>query len=335
MLSSRHFYHRIIRKIVVGFGTMFNDLKLYRYTKDGQTEIERITVPLSYANKEKFYVRITQDPGLDRSVQIQLPRMSFEMTAINYDPLRKITNFNPQFSPGKDGNSITTITSTPYNFSFDLVLYVRNVEDGTQLIEQILPYFAPDHTISMNLTGIQGDKVDVPIVLEGLSYDIAATGSAEETRVMTWTLTFTVQGWLYGFINDSVKVIRKSVANTFDSEVLQSGAKVLNLTSGFGDYKIGELVYVGRNLSSANASGFVSSWNNVANQIYVTDISGTFTTNNKLVGAISNSSFTIQSFDSVIDNQLVNLSILPSPITANANTAFGFDEQIEIFPNIT
>jgi len=267
MLSSRHFYHRIIRKIVVGFGTMFNDLKLYRYTKDGQTEIERITVPLSYANKEKFYVRITQDPGLDRSMRIQLPRMSFEMTAINYDPLRKITNFNPQFSPGKDGNSITTITSTPYNFSFDLVLYVRNVEDGTQLIEQILPYFAPDHTISMNLTGIQGDKVDVPIVLEGLSYDIAATGSPEETRVMTWTLTFTVQGWLYGFINDSVKVIRKSVANTFDSEVLQSGAKVLNLTSGFGDYKIGELVYVGRNLSSANASGFVSSWNNVANQI--------------------------------------------------------------------
>ncbi len=106
---------------------------------------------------------------------------------------------------------ITTITSTPYNFSFDLVLYVRNVEDGTQLVEQILPYFAPDHTISMNLTGIQGDKVDVPIVLEGLSYDVAATGSPEETRVMTWTLTFTVQGWLYGFINDSVKVIRKSV----------------------------------------------------------------------------------------------------------------------------
>jgi hypothetical protein len=334
MLSSRHFYHRIIRKIVVGFGTMFNDIKLYRYTKDGQTEIERVTVPLSYMSKEKFYTRITQDPELNRSVQTQLPRMSFDMTAINYDPLRKITNFNQQFKPGKDGDSLTTITSTPYNFSFDLNIYVRNVEDGTQIVEQILPYFAPDHTIAMNLTGIQGDKVDVPIVLEGLSYDSEAVGSSDTTRVLTWTLTFTVQAFLYGFINDSVKIIRKSIANTFDSTVLKTGDQIVTLSSGFGQYKIGELVYVGTNLSAANASGFVSAWNNVANQIYVTDISGVLTTNNKLVGAVSNASYTIQSFVSP-DNQLVNLSVTPTPNTANANNAFGFDEESEYFPNIT
>lgn len=334
MLSSRHFYHRIIRKIVVGFGTMFNDIKLYRYTKDGQTEIERVTVPLSYMSKEKFYARITQDPELNRSVQVQLPRMSFDMTAINYDPLRKITNFNQQFKPGKDGETITSITSTPYNFSFDLNIYVRNAEDGTQIIEQILPYFAPDHTISMNLTGIPNDKIDVPIVLEGLSYDLEAVGSSDTTRVLTWTLTFTVQAWLYGFIDDAVKIIRKSTANTFDSPVLRSEDMLVNLTSGFGQYKVGELVYIGTNLSAANASGFVASWNNVANQIYVTDITGTLATNNKLVGAVSNASYTIQTFITP-DTQLVNLTVTPSPNTANANTAFGFDESVEIFPNIT
>lgn len=334
MLSSKHFYHRIIRKMVVGFGTMFNNIKMYRYTKDGQTEIERITVPLSYANKEKFYARITQDPTLGKEIQIQLPRMSFELTSISYDPLRKITNFNPQFSPGKDGNTITTITSTPYNFSFELYIYVRNVEDGTQIVEQILPYFSPDHTIAANLTGIPGDKVDLPIVLEGISYDQNAIGEQDQFRTLVWTLTFTVQGFMYGYINDAVKIIRKSIANTYDSSVLQSGSRIVNLSNGFGNYKIGELVYVGRNISSANASGFVASWNNTANQIVVTDITGTLVANTKLVGAVSNASYTISTF-SVNDNQLLELTVIPSPNTANANNAFGFDETYEYFPNIT
>ena len=147
MLSSRHFYHRTTRKLVVAFGTMFNNLKLYRYTKDGDTEIERVTVPLTYANKEKYYTRITQDPNLAKQTLIDLPRMAFEMVSITYDPLRKISNYNELFSPGQDGNKITTVRAAPYNFAFDLNIYVRNVEDGSQLIEQILPYFTPVYII--------------------------------------------------------------------------------------------------------------------------------------------------------------------------------------------
>ena len=120
MLSSRHFYHRTTRKLVVAFGTMFNNLKLYRYTKDGDTEIERVTVPLTYANKEKYYTRITQDPNLAKQTLIDLPRMAFEMVSITYDPLRKISNYNELFSPGQDGNKITTVRAAPYNFAFDL-----------------------------------------------------------------------------------------------------------------------------------------------------------------------------------------------------------------------
>ena len=140
MLSRTHFYHRITRKLVVAFGTMFNNLQLFRYDKSGNVEIERITVPLSYASKEKFYSRITQDPTLNKEVEITLPRMSFEMTGITYDPLRKVSLINSLYSPS---NNFSAVKQTPYNFSFVLSIYTRNTEDGTQLVEQILPYFAP------------------------------------------------------------------------------------------------------------------------------------------------------------------------------------------------
>ena len=235
MLSSRHFYHRTTRKLVVAFGTMFNNLKLYRYTKDGDTEIERVTVPLTYANKEKYYTRITQDPNLAKQTLIDLPRMAFEMVSITYDPLRKISNYNELFSPGQDGNKITTVRAAPYNFAFDLNIYVRNVEDGSQLIEQILPYFTPDYTLALNLTGIQNDIVNVPIVLESISYENRVDSDKESTRVIVWNLTFTVQAFLYGYINDDIKIIRKAIANTFDSTSLQKKEQILTLGSGSGE----------------------------------------------------------------------------------------------------
>ena len=110
MLSNQHFYHRIIRRLVIAFGSLFNNIKLYRYTKDGSIEIERITVPLSYATKEKFYTRITQDPTLGKELAITLPRMSFELSSIAYDPIRKMSSFNNLISPGASG---TTLSTTP------------------------------------------------------------------------------------------------------------------------------------------------------------------------------------------------------------------------------
>jgi hypothetical protein len=334
MLSSRHFYHRTTRKLVVAFGTMFNNLKLYRYTKDGDTEIERVTVPLTYANKEKYYTRITQDPNLAKQTLIDLPRMAFEMVSITYDPLRKISNYNELFSPGQDGNKITTVRAAPYNFAFDLNIYVRNVEDGSQLIEQILPYFTPDYTLALNLTGIQNDIVNVPIVLESISYENRVDSDKESTRVIVWNLTFTVQAFLYGYINDDIKIIRKAIANTFDSTSLQKKEQILTLGSGSGEYKIGELVFVGTKLSTANASGFVGNWSNTSKQLFVTDIAGALKTNTKIIGAVSNASYTISSFADT-DNKIMNLQVTPNPSNASPNNAFGFDESITYYPNIT
>lgn len=333
MLSGQHFYHRITRKLVVGFGTLFNNIRLVRYNKAGTTEIERVTVPLSYMAKEKFYQRITQDPNLDRKVQISLPRMSFELTSITYDPLRKRNLFSQEFSP----NSNTTIKSAhiaPYNYSFQLNIFVRNTEDGTQIVEQILPYFTPDYTLTLDLADV-GNNVDVPVILESIDYSVTGdVGSPEELRTLVWTLQFTVKAYLYGPINSNTKIIRKSTANTYDSTYTQTGERKINLSSGSGDYKIGELVFEGKTASIANASGFVKSWDNVANQVIVTDVSGVLLTGKKLTGAVTNTSYNINTFD-INDNQLVNLTVVPDPLTANANSDFGFTETIEEYPNIT
>ena len=218
--------------------------------------------------------------------------------------IRKISNYNELFSPGQDGNKITTVRAAPYNFAFDLNIYVRNVEDGSQLIEQILPYFTPDYTLALNLTGIQNDIVNVPIVLESISYENRVDSDKESTRVIVWNLTFTVQAFLYGYINDDIKIIRKAIANTFDSTSLQKKEQILTLGSGSGEYKIGELVFVGTKLSTANASGFVGNWSNTSKQLFVTDIAGALKTNTKIIGAVSNASYTISSFADT-DNKIM------------------------------
>lgn len=334
MLSNIHFYHRIIRKLVVGFGTLFNNIQLRKYNKAGTVEIERIVVPLSYASKEKFYARLAQDPTLAKETQLNLPRMSFDLTSIDYDPIRKQSPYNLQFAPGDDGSTIRTVQITPYNFTFTLYIYVRNTEDGTQIIEQILPYFKPDYTVKMDLVGLPTLKTDVPIILESINYDVNSTGPSEELRTLVWTLTFTMKAWMYGPITSNAKIIRESTANTFDSSYYGTNERKIFLSNGSGDYKNGELVYDGRSEISANATAFVKNWNNTSNQIVVTDVSGVFAVNSYMRGAISNTSYRISSFD-VSDNQIMNLSVSPDPSSANINTAFGFDETIEYYPNIT
>jgi hypothetical protein len=331
MLSRKHFYHRITRKLVVAFGTLFNNIQLYRYNKAGTVEIERIVVPLSYASKEKFYARITQDPNLNKEIQVTLPRMSFEMTSISYDPLRKTSLFNNLYSPS---NNISGVKQTPYNFTFSLSIYVRNTEDGTQIIEQILPYFSPDYTLKVNLTGLDGLNVDVPIILDSVAYNDNYTGVADDLRVLTWDLTFTVKGYLYGAIDDNINIIRQSTANLFNELSTTNNDKILTLTSGIGiNYKVGELVYEGRSPLAANGSAFVSAWSNVSNEMVVTQVNGIFKSGYRLFGAVSNAAYTISTTgDSSL--KVVNIDVTPTPNTANVNSAYGFDVDIDEYPNI-
>jgi hypothetical protein len=335
MLSRQHFYHRITRKLVVAFGTLFNNIRLVRYNKAGTQEIERITVPLSYATKEKFYSRITQDPDLNKEVQLTLPRMSFELTSITYDPLRKNSSFVKQFSPDSS-SSVKTSYIAPYNFNFTLNLYVRNTEDGTQIVEQILPFFNPDYTVTINLTDMK--PIDVPIILDSINNNMSNdTGSAEELRTIIWTLEFSVKAYLYGPISsgNNAKVIRKVVANTYiDSSDVGEVSRMITFSSGSGTYKIGELVFEGNKLEEANVTAFVKNWDATANNLIIYDTEGVLVAGRKLKGAVSGASYVISTFD-VFENQAVMLTVVPNPLTANANDDFGFTTTIEEYPNIT
>lgn len=335
MLSNEHFYHRITRKLVVAFGTMFNNLRLVRYNQAGTVEIERVTVPLTYSPKEKFYTRITQDPTLNRQVQVVLPRMSFELDSITYDPLRKISSFQKQFS-ADTGGGVKSGYQAPYNFNFTLQIYVRNTEDGTQLIEQILPYFNPDYTVTVNIAGV-GKPVDVPIILETVSYDVSNdTGGADDMRMLIWTLTFTAKAYLYGPITSGAnsKIIRKVTANTFvDSSEYGDVDRKLTFNTGTGWFKTGELVYQGNKLEEATMRGYVSYSYPSANQIVVTDITGKFTVNAKVHGAITNAAWNLSSYEQY-DNQIMRLAVYPDPLSANASDDFGFTEVLQQFPYI-
>lgn len=324
MLSSTHFYHRITRKIVVAFGTIFNNIRLVRYNNAGTIEIERINVPLAYMPKEKFFQRITQDPNLLRETGINLPRMVFELTGITYDPLRKISTFNQQFAQDPtSGNSLKGVRSAPYNFDFTLSIYVRNTEDGTQIVEQILPYFSPDYTISVALTSLPSVKTDVPIILNSVSNSTPdAVGMPNDIRIINWDLTFTAKATLYGPISNR-KIIRNSKANTFYFNTDTIGSKILSLDSGTRNFQLGELVYEGSTLQNANGSAFVEGWDSVSNTLVIVDTSGTIKPGRKIIGAVSGAAWNITAY-SDSDYQMVETTVEPNPLTANANNDFGF-----------
>jgi len=318
--------------MVVSFGTMFNNIRMVRYNKAGTTEIERIIVPLQYGQKEKFFQRITQDPELTREVEITLPRMSFELTSINYDPLRKTSTFNRQFNPGSSSNTLRSVRSSPYDFDFTLSVYVRNTEDGTQIIEQILPYFSPDYTVTVDPIGLN-NPIDLPIVLNSINYDVQdATGSPESLRIIVWTLSFTIKGYFFGPVNN-VSVIRTSTANIYNDVYTSAGARKIFVGDGNGTFKIGELVYEGATLSSANATAYVDLWSPSTNSLFVIETNGVLQTGRTITGAISNAAYNIVSFGTN-DQQLVQINVTPNPNTANANSAYGFDESIFEFPDI-
>jgi len=331
MLSGQHYYHRVVRKLVVAFGTMFNNMTLVRYNQTNTAEIERINVPLMYASKEKFYMRIAKDPDLLNPVQLTLPRMAFEMNGITYDPLRKISSFTDVFSDGTTASSYKKVKMTPYNFDFNLYAFVRNTEDGMQIVEQVLPYFNPDYTVTIDFMSMDNFKLDVPIVFNSISYDDSHEGDPEATRSIVWTLNFTMKGYLFGPTSD-IKMIRKVTANVMDDTFQSNPMKELRLDNGSGLYKINEMVYQGSTIEEATMTGYVRSWSN--NTLIVYDTNGILHTNTDITGAVTNAKYNVASFG-INTNQLVNITVTPNPLISGPTDDFGFTTTIEEWPNIT
>lgn len=214
MLGNNHFYNRTIRKIVVAFGTLFNDIQLVRYNKAGTIDYEKIKVPLSFGPKEKYITRLTSDPSLTKSIATSLPRMSFDMDGLSYDSSRKHITLQNNFAANTvSGGYNSQYAPVPYSFDFSLTIYVRNIEDGTQILEQILPFFTPDYTVTVDFIHNMGRKYDMPIILNSVSPSVDYEGDMMTTRMVMWNLSFTVKAYIFPPVKDA-KLITTANTNT-------------------------------------------------------------------------------------------------------------------------
>ncbi len=198
-------YHEIIKKTVVGFGTLFNNIELRRVTS-GKTEVMK--VPLAYGPKQKFLARINQI-GLNKtSVQITLPRISFEIQGFNYDATRKVSPTQKVRKTQSDKSVKQSFMPVPYNLNFELAIMAKNQDDGLQILEQILPVFQPSFNITMNLVDVLGEKRDYPITLTSIDYEDVYEGDYDTRRTLVYTLQFVAKTYLYGPVTDS-SVVKK------------------------------------------------------------------------------------------------------------------------------
>jgi len=204
-----YFYHEILRKTVIGFGTLFNNINV-RHKDASGTTFSELKVPLAYGPMQKFLARIQQQPDLDRETAITLPRLSFEMQGLQYDPTRK-TGIAQTFLTRNGTNAKKVYMPVPYNVAFELSIIAKLSDDALQILEQIVPYFQPSFNITINLISSIGEKKDIPIVLESINYSDQYEGGFESRRTIIYTLAFTAKTYLFGPVADDPAGLIKKV----------------------------------------------------------------------------------------------------------------------------
>ncbi len=196
-----YFYNESMRRMTIAFGQLFNNIQIKRKDSNDSV-IQSIRVPLAYAPKEKFLTRLDQQPDLDsREFAITLPRMSFEISTIEYDASRKLNRLQKfkKVKTSAEGKTLDfNYMPVPYNISYTLNVFTATAEGGLQIIEQILPYFQPDYTVTVNAIPGLDIKRDVPIILNGVNYEDSYSGDYTTRRAVIYTLTFTAKTYLFG-----------------------------------------------------------------------------------------------------------------------------------------
>lgn len=204
--------HGVIRKYIIMFGSMFNDIDISRYDKTG-ARIQSIRVPIAYGPKEKFLARLRQDPNLDKAVATQLPRMSFEVTDMTYAPTRTLNKLQRNTSLGITANALTSqYTPVPYDINITLSAMFANNEDAVQVVEQILPYFRPEFTHSVKLVPETGQYFDIPTVLNGMTIEDTYEADFQTRRAIIYSFQFVVKGYIFGPVSNK-GVIKRTVVD--------------------------------------------------------------------------------------------------------------------------
>ena len=295
------FYHQTIRKYVAAFGTLFNDINIERKNSSG-TVIERVKVPLAYGPRQKWILALSETTDQRRVLGARLPRIGFALTGVNYDSVRKLNTVirNVAANTASTGSVMSQYNPVPYNFDFELFILVNNAEDGTQILEQILPYFTPEFTVTINTIPDMGIKADVPVVLNSASQSDEYEGELATRRTIIWTLSFLLKGFVYpdvksGTLIKSIEVnFRIPGSSDSDVEDLEQEFIILESTKdalATSDYILLETGNYERIMSEKSSQ----------------DIG-----------------------DATVKSRY---TVVPSPNTAQADSDYGFSETFEFFDN--
>jgi len=233
------YYHGTIRKYIIAFGNLFNDIIIARLNTAGE-RIQAIEVPIAYGPKEKWLVRLKQDPNLEQNVGITLPRIGFEIVSMAYAPQRKLAStLQNAHLKNSDLNKLNTqYTPVPYDLNIMLSIFVKNADDGAQILEQILPYFRPEFTTNIRLIPEMDVVVDAPVVLQDVSIEDTYEGDFDTRRALIYNLNFSMKAYIYGPVF-SQGVIKRAITNLFDDLPADAGNKVEKITVGVAQYANG------------------------------------------------------------------------------------------------
>ena len=255
-----YFYHEILRRTVVSFGSLFNEINI-KHTDNSDNVKSVIKVPLAYGPTQKFLARLEQSPDLNKPVQITLPRMSFEFTGLIYDPTRKSTTTQTFIAKSAvDGTETKKVyLPVPYNMQFELSIMSKLNDDALQIIEQILPFFQPAYSMTIELVDIINEKRDIPVVLENITMQDDYEGNFTTRRVLIYTLRFTAKTYLFGPVSSATKDIIKK-------------ATIGYITGGTTDSPTREIVYSAEPRAIKNYTGII-----------VTNLSKDITTEDTLI----------------------------------------------------
>ena len=209
-----YFYHEILRKTIIAFGTLFNDIHIQHDDRSGGT-ISETKVPLIYGPKQKFLAKLEQQEELSKAVALTLPRMSFEMSSMAYDSSRKSSITRTFKAVDNRDPSNTKVKKVylpvPYNVGFELNVMTKLNDDALQIVEQILPFFQPAFNVTIDLVDSIGEKRDIPIVLENISFSDEYEGDFSTRRVLMYTFNFNAKTYLFGPVADSTDGLIKKV----------------------------------------------------------------------------------------------------------------------------
>jgi hypothetical protein len=277
--------------------------------------------------------RVFSDPELTRQLQALLPRMSFEISGLTYDASRKQNSLLKASKPVAGGSTASSAyMGAPYDLNFQLNVYARNIDDGTHIIEQILPFFNPDFTVSASMVPDLGFIKDIPIILNNVSNNIEYEGNYDSVRYVYWTLNFTMKLHYYGPIT-TPKIIRTVYANIHNDENLNPRyiTKML-VTNANGNFKIEDTVFQGNSYNTANAQGIVLSFREDSGLLTLGATQGTFLVNNTIHAVSTNAACKIASFYEP-PSKMVEIKIEPDPITAKIGDDYGYTTTITEWPD--